>query len=393
MQYVKLGSYKSAVSDAEMERRWRITQEEMVKNDIDCLLLYANDGWQAGAIRYFTDWPPENMFGYVVLFPQEGKPALFGHGQYGESAIPSDAARELDINVALPFAPALPYTDDLIPLEAVAYLKKRGYKHIGLYRKLLTPFHLVNYIRENLKGAEFIDVDDMVDTIKAVKSEEELEALKDAVRIHDELCAAMPLFLRPGRYEYEVAADVKKAALDLGCEFLNIMIGSGRPCPGHFPPQLQYEVLREGDAFDILFECSNTGGYFAELCRMFSLGEPSDDLVRAVDASIRLQELVASQIKPGVKAEEMRVIAHKFQELNGYDKENRLLGHGQGVGLVERPAYVYGERMEFRENMFLSIHPGCRTKTINANISDNYVVTKDGAVRLSKAPLKLIVCA
>lgn len=383
---MKLGCYNGSVSDKELERRWNITREAMSRNGIDCLILYGNESSQGGAIKYFTDWAADTTYGLLVLFPKEGGMAIFGHGSFGGTAIPEFAARGVENNIAFPWAPTFSFTDDYMPVGAVKFLKERGYKKIGLYRKSYTPFHICNYIIENLAGITLISVDDIIDNIKAVKSDEEIEILKSVVDIHDKLYAAIPLFLRPGRLERDVAADIKKAALDLGCETLNIMIGTGNPMAKHKAFLLQNDIIKEGDTLDFLIEVSGPGGYFGELSRMWCLGEPSKELERAVADSIKIQARLASMAKPGVRAADLRTALHIFEEENGYKKEARLFGHGQGVDLVERPCYAFEENMTFVENMFISIHPGMETDTLWAFNTDNYLVTRDGAVRLNKTP-------
>ncbi|MDR1070977.1 MAG: M24 family metallopeptidase [Gracilibacteraceae bacterium] len=384
------GQLKSVISDAELERRWAAVREGMKKEDIDCLLLYAMDAWCGGGVKWFTDFPCENSYGLVLLFPKEGDMAVYGHGYQGGTAIPPETARNIKINMGYPLAPSFGFTDFFIPEQSLQYLKKRGYRKIGLYRRTIVPYNYVNYLRDHLPGAEFIDADDVIDAVKAVKSEEELAAMKESVRIHDVIHAALPLWLRPGRLERDVTTDIRKAALDMGCEEMNIMIGSGKQKSYHVPIYLQNEVIQPGSNVEIVLEFTGTGGYYAELQRMWCVDcEPGPDLLRAMNASFELQGILAANAKPGVPAAHMRTLHLEYQERHGFEKENRLQGHGQGVDLVERPSFVYGENMKFAENMFISIHPACGDRLAYCNACDNFLVTKDGAVRLSKTPQKI----
>lgn len=386
------GHLKSVISDGELERRWRMVRKGMEKEGIDCLLLYGMDAWAGGGVKWFSDFPCENTYGVVLLFPKEGELAIYGHGYKGGVAIPEYAARGIGINLGHPIAPSLGYTDSFIPEETLKYLKKRGYKKIGLYRKTLTPFNYVNYVREHLPGVEFVDADDVIDEVKAVKSEEELTALRESVRIHDVIHAALPMWLRPGRLEKDVTMDIRKAALDMGCEEMNIMIGASKKKAYHVPIYLQNEVIQPGDNVEIVLEFTGTGGYYAELQRMWCIDcEPSPELQRAMNSSFELQGILAKNARPGVPASSMRTLLLEYQEKHGFEKENRLQGHGQGVDLVERPSFVFGENMKFAENMFISIHPACGDRDAYCNACDNFLVTKDGAVRLSSTPQKIFI--
>ena len=81
----------------------------------------------------------------------------------------------------------------------------------------------------------------------------------------------------------------------------------------------------------------------------------------------------------------------RYQEEHGFEKDNRACGHGQGVDLVERPAFFFGETMTFQENMFISIHPPCGERDAYCNACDNFVVTKDGAIRLTQTEQKIFI--
>lgn len=59
----------------------------------------------------------------------------------------------------------------------------------------------------------------MMDDIKAVKSEYELELFTKSVKLHDDLMAAVPAFLRVGRTEREVANLIRNLANDMFCIF------------------------------------------------------------------------------------------------------------------------------------------------------------------------------
>jgi Xaa-Pro aminopeptidase len=59
--------------------------------------------------------------------------------------------------------------------------------------------------------------------------------------------------------------------------------------------------------------------------------------------------------------------------------------------LVERPYFDAFDPMVLKENMYLSIHPTVSKNGASVAPSDNYVVTKDGAKRMTGYPRKLAV--
>ena len=382
MEKYMRGRYLSVYSDREMNRRWAEARKYMESDDLDCIIMFANDYWQGGCIRYFTDWSADFGFGSFVVITKDDGLALISHGQEGTPSMPLDAARGFDSNRAVPFIPAVPCTNRYMPEAVLAYLKKHNCRKIGIYLKNLIPYGVVQYLEDNIDGAEIRSADLGIEYIKAVKSEEELEIIRHSIKLHDQIYATIPLFLRPGRKEREVAADLKKVAWDIGCEYMNIMVARGYPKPGHRPYQMQDETIMPGDMLDIMVEVCSPGEYWGELGRTWCLGTPTDEQIQANKDTAYMQDVLASYAKPGFKCKDLRKILHDFERERGYELEGRLFGHGHGTGMMERPGYDVDEVMEFRENMYISIHPAMQTDTIWAQNTDNYLVTKDGAVRL-----------
>ena len=95
--------------------------------------------------------------------------------------------------------------------------------------------------------------------------------------------------------------------------------------------------------------------------------------------------------KSGSDCAEMLEMYNKKLVSYGLQQETRLFAHGQGYDLVERPAFFKGETMKVKENMFFAIHPEINTGKAFGNYCDQYLVTKDGAVRVETTPRQIYV--
>ena len=385
-----LGGLLSPFSEAEMERRLAGGQKILKDLGLDCIILYGYDDTGGGAIKYFTEITPSANGVYGIL-PKEGKVFVTGHASTGTPLAPPQYTRVVEESKGLVFGNNLGYTSYLFIDQMLEWLNKLGCKRIGIYRPHIVPYLLVESLKENIDGIELVTgIDDDFDYLKSVKSEEELEVIRHIVDIHDKVYASLECFVRPGRLERDVTADIKKICLDMGCESVDfIMISTGNPYARHKFFLSQNDIIKPGDTIDLLVELSGVGGYWGELSRMWCLGEPSPELIKSVEDNFKIQAKLAEMAKPGVKAITIREEMLKFQSENGYYPERRFFGHSMGIDMVDRPAYVIGETMEFRENMYLSIHPGLETDTIWTMNTDNYIVTKDGAKLLNKTPQKL----
>ena len=89
----------------------------------------------------------------------------------------------------------------------------------------------------------------MIDEIKAVKSAEEIALIRKTIPLQDTLCSAMPTSIRPGKYEYQIRADIIKMLYDLGGEEQLIMIGSASPgsSTGQYHAFFQNRQIKAGD--------------------------------------------------------------------------------------------------------------------------------------------------
>jgi Xaa-Pro aminopeptidase len=381
----KLGRFVSVFSDEELERRRDLARKYMADNDLDCIVLFGHEPKMSGVIRYFIDWPADFChYGSFVFIPKDGDLALFAHGPFQNNAFPA-GARGIELNFGAPYTPNWPAAQDFFTGGAVAWLKKHGIKKLGVYHKNIVPLYFMDYILNNIDGVSWKSVDEGLDLIRARKSDTELTLLRHAVKLHDIIYSAVPVYLRPGRLERDIAADLKKASWDLGGDQWEIQIGSEpKKAKARFF-EMQNKAVQEGDTVDLAVRISGPGSYWGDLSRMWVVGaEPSKELEKGVADSIKIQEQLAKLAKPGAKPADLRGALQKFQKDHGYTEEGGFAGYGQGTDMVERPAFLPDETMVLEENMYLSIGPGLETDKIWARNADNYLVTKDGAVRLNE---------
>lgn len=376
---------------SELERRWTAISAAMEKEGVDCIVMQSTDNVLGGYTRYLTDFP---VYGYqlTVFYHKDGDVYVIGHGAEGSSSVPPFAQRGRVQGIAVPLMTTLNYTDDYAPGEVVKLAKKYNCKRIGVIAKSIFSSAAYLHIQENVPGAEMVDATDMLDRIKAIKSEVEIDLIRKTVRIHDKIGEAMPAICRLGRYEYEVVNDLKKLAADFGCEAITVNMGADKVFPAMVPFRgSQYKKLEPGDMLICLVEVSGPGGYYGELGRVWSMGEPTEEVAKAMQVAVDCQKEIVNLLKPGANPVDLFNKNNEYLTSRGYDPEGRLYAHGQGYDMVERPAFAPGETMLLEENMFIAIHPSAIDKTANSFCCDNYLITRDGAEHLTKIPQELII--
>src|ERR1700757_3600818 len=121
---------------------------------------------------------------------------------------------------------------------------------------------------------------DVLRTLRMVKEECEIDALRKAGSAIDRVHARVPEFLRPGRTEADVAADIAEAIVAEGhSEVAFIIVGSGPPAadPHHSYSDRELQV---GDIVVVDIGGAYRPGYHSDSTRTYSIGEPRSDVAQ-----------------------------------------------------------------------------------------------------------------
>lgn len=387
------------ISTQELERRWKAVREAMSSEGIDFLIMQNTNQFLGGYVKYFTDIPAFNSYPTTVIFPIDDEMTIINIGPRMEpESLLTDlstkdwALRGVKNRFTAPYFPTLHYSktyDAELVVDLVKSLKDFTIGFVGP-NHIPAPFY--NYITTQLTSATFTDATDLVDTIKAVKSDEEIVLIKKTATIHDTAMKVVLKALKPGVRDHEIMALVQHTVQNLGSEQQLIMAGSapiGTPCPmlkRHF----MYREMTEGDQFTLMIEVNGPGGLYTELGRTCVLGKASDDLLEACEIAKEAQQITINLLKPGADPKDLLAANNEFLRSKGMPVEKRLYAHGQGYDLVERPAIRDDEPMKLKANMNIAIHPIATSKTAFAWVCDNYLVTEIGASEcLHKTPKKI----
>ena len=385
---------RKPISKEELERRWRAVRKATEKDKLDCLIMQNNNQYLGGYVRYFTDIPTENSYPTTVIFPLNDDLTIIAHGgKPSPQRPPQWATHGVKECINLPYIPTLNYTNTMDAKAAVDTLKRLNVKSLGFVAKAFMSPVMYEYIKENLSGVTFKDATNLVDEIKAIKSEEEIELIKKTAEMHDIVFGAALAMVRPGVREYELRSEIQRLNTNWGSEEQLIMIGSapaGTPA-GQVPSFFQNRAFQYGDSVCIMIEVNGAGGFYGELGRTVCIGEAPESLLKLWDDMVELQDKTAELLKPGAKPAELIEIHNKALAKMGYPIDLRLYAHGQGYDLVERPAIRPEEAMTIKTNMNIAVHPMTFTKEAYAFCCDNYIVTDSGAMRIHKTPREVFV--
>ncbi len=383
-----------SASDRELERRWKAVRARMAEEKMDVLVMQNSNQHLGGYVQYFIDIAARNAYPMTVIFPlkEEMTTITCGGKPPGDFGPPAWTMRGVRNRLTAPYFPSLHYSAAYDAELAVQTLKAWKGGVIGLVNKATMNGMYYEYLLKNLPGARFVDATDLVDEIKAVKSEEEIGFLMKTISLQDEAMAYARTVIRPGRRDFEIVADVIHKVTDLGSEEQLVIGGSG-PLGTPVTPlkrQFQNRMVREGDQFTLMIEVNGPGGMYAEMGRCFFVGKVPAELYDAHELCKETQRYTVSLMKPGADPGDIWRANNEFLVSKGQLPETRLYAHGQGYDLVERPAIRDDEPMKLKPNMNITVHPTIGSGTLWVSVWDNWLITETGvSERLHKTPQEI----
>lgn len=384
--------YRYPISDQELDRRYAATQKAIRQAGLDCVITQNHCPIFDGGVRYYLD-QPTGGYSTALLIPSEGKMVMIDHGPELGKPVPGNL-RNVEKMYVKPYCLTFTFSDTMAAEVMTDEIKARGYRRIGLYGTQFISYSFGAYMKENLPQVEFVNFNAEMDALAAVKSPEEMELCELSVRCHERLFDALPALIVPGKLECEVRADLEHLARYMGCENIgNVAVGSAPPDhPCMFVPHFKgNRRIQKGDTVAVMIEVSGPGGMYSELARTFTLGKPSDKLLKLFDIARGTQEAVAAAAKPGVTGAELSRIFDEYVDSFhvGIGHNTRNAGHSQGYDMMETPAIAALETTAFQENMFVSIHPELTALDNFAICCDNFFITKHGAKRVTRTEQKV----
>jgi Xaa-Pro aminopeptidase len=225
------------------------------------------------------------------------------------------------------------------------------------------------------------------------KDAAEIAALAAAGQAIDRVHARMGEWLRVGRTEAQIGADVAAAIVAEGhTAAAFVIVGSGPhgASPHH---DVSDRVVQPGDVVVVDIGGPTPEGYFSDCTRTYSLGEPADVDVATTYAVLQAaQDAAVAAVAPGITAEQVDAAARTPITNAGFgERFIHRTGHGIGLEVHEEPYIVTGNDLVLEPGMAFSVEPGIYLPgRWGARIEDIVVVSEDGATRLNHRPRELL---
>lgn len=257
-----------------------------------------------------------------------------------------------------------------------------------------TPALHVLAFRGALGDAEQTLAGPIVRELRMRKDAAEIQALRDAGAAIDRVHARVHEWLRPGRTEAEVGADITAAIVEEGhthADFVIVGSGPNGASPHH---DVSDRVIERGDVVVVDIGGPIAEGYNSDSTRTYAVGEPRDaDVAETYAVLQRAQKAAVDAVRPGVTAESIDAAARDIIAEAGYGEYFiHRTGHGIGLDVHEEPYIIKGNALPLEPGMAFSVEPGIyQPGRWGARIEDIVVVTEDGVESVNQRPHDLIV--
>jgi Xaa-Pro aminopeptidase len=268
------------------------------------------------------------------------------------------------------------------------FLRGGGVRHIGFEGRHVTVAELKTLRKE--KDFRWKSLAATIEPFRAVKSADELAAIRSAAHITDETVNQVPRLARPGLSEKAVAWELEKYMRQAGADRpgFDIIVASGpnSALPHHHPGE---RPLQPGDML-IVDLGAEVDGYHSDLTRTFYLGaEASDDFWEIYETVRRAQATAIEGIHSGVKGKVVDSLARDVIDSAGHKEHfGHGTGHSLGLEIHEEPRFsVLAEKMVIPQGAVMTVEPGIYVPGLGGvRIEDLVLVTNGGVEVLSRAP-------
>jgi Xaa-Pro aminopeptidase len=235
----------------------------------------------------------------------------------------------------------------------------------------------------------------LVNHLRRVKTEEELEAMGRAIATVDQAIAAVAPKTVPGVSMAELAEEIEYALRRAGSRTpsfpTHIFTGFEEGAYDNHVAATAWKPIPEGTSVQYDFG-GVVDGYCSDFGRTVIAGEPADGLREAYDVMIAAQDAGGAAAVPGARASDVNAACRKPIEDAGYGEWFRhRMGHGIGMDVHERPFISTEDDTILEAGMTFTNEPSIMIPDRwSIRIEDIYVCAEGGARNLNAAPRGLV---
>lgn len=359
-----------------MNDRLQKLYDYMEQNQLDALLVTLPQ--HVYYLTGFASDPHERFLGLIL--PKGDEPFLL------VPALDEEAAKAQSTVTKI-----FTHTDTDNPYDVLKRCIGGTAARLGIEKNHLTV-NRYESLSAALQAKQYIDVEEPIARMRAIKSPEEIIRLKNAVTIIEQVLDEGLKYVKPGVSEMDIAAELeyamKKAGVGPAFE-TTVLSGEKSALPHGATGGRQ---LKRGDI--LLFDMGVTvDGYHSDITRTFAIGEISDKMAEVYETVLEANRMAIAAVKPGAILADVDTAARQCIANRGYGEYfTHRVGHGLGIEVHEYPSIHGDNRDRLQEGMVITIEPGIYLPGIGGvRIEDDVHVTASGVEVLTSYPKQLTI--
>ena len=263
-------------------------------------------------------------------------------------------------------------------------------ENIGFEEDYVT-YKQYHYLKQKYRANNLAETDNIIEKLRAVKDEEEIEKIRKACELTDKCFSHLLEFIKIGMTEKEIAFEVEMFFRKNGAEGLAfdtiVAIGENSANPHWKPGDRKVQMA---DLILIDMGCKYQG-YCSDMTRTIFMGCILEEIKPVYDLVLKNQINTTKEIKEYASIKTITQMVESDFKLNNYSLIHSL-GHSIGMETHEMP-YINSKNETFlKANMVIANEPGIYIPgKYGIRIEDTILVEKNGCTVLTKSPKDYVV--
>ena len=270
-------------------------------------------------------------------------------------------------------------------------LRECGAQKLGGEEESLPYASYLGY--EKRLGTELIPAQHIFNELRASKSAEEQEYMRQAQGIAEKALGDVLGIIKPGISERDIAAEITYRLLKHGAEgnsFDPIAVtGLNSSMPHGVPGDA---LVKEGDFITMDFGCVKNG-YCSDMTRTVAVGYATDEMKNVYSTVLKAQLEGIKTARAGIAGKEIDLAARKVINDAGYGKYfGHSFGHSLGLYIHESPSASPSCETIMPVGAVISAEPGIYIPgSFGVRIEDVLILNENGCENITKAPKELLI--
>ncbi len=296
------------------------------------------------------------------------------------------------------YKPSYPNTLYFGPGKRLSYYildiaRKEKIKTIGIEGTDLKVSEL-EVLKKNLPTLTFTNTKNPIQELRAVKSNEEISAIRQACKISDECFTEMARVLKIGMTEREITLRIDRWMKDKGFDGAwyppVVAVDQNAAVPHH--DSRTSDVRIKKNSLLLIDMGAKYKEYVSDITRMFVFGTPTNEIRNIHEKLLDTQIKTIKFLKKGMTGETVDSYCRKLLEKDKLPSHPHVTGHGVGLEVHEDPHITINSQQLIQPGNAITVEPGVYFEgRFGMRIEDTILVTDSGTEILTKFPKKLRV--